>query len=284
MPPGWSAAFPPTHSQRIAQTLQRLHAGSLSGDCRSCICRADLLEFLTWRVTNGARPNVTARQLSSFRCFFRYFVREGAIREDPTAEIAMSKTGRSLPKSITEDEVQALLAAPTASDPLGNRDRTMLEVLYATGLRVSELINLRLSDMNLNQGCLRIIGKGNRERLVPLGEEAIDVLREFMQEARPQILNNRQTDYVFPSRRGGPMTRQAFWHAIKRYAREAGIAKPLSPHTLRHPFATHLVNHGADLRSVQLLLGHSSLSTTQIYTHVARSTLQEFHAKHHPRG
>jgi integrase/recombinase XerD len=171
--------------------------------------RADLLEFLTWRVSSGARPNVTARQLSSFRCFFRYFTREGVIREDPTAEIAMPKIGRSLPKSITEEEVRALLAAPTASDPLGSRDRTMLEVLYATGLRVSELVNLRLCDMNLNQGSLRIIGKGNRERLVPLGEEAIHLLREFTREARAQILNNRQTDYVFPSRRGGPMVRQA---------------------------------------------------------------------------
>ena len=187
----------------------------------------------------------------------------------------MPKTGRSLPKAITEEEVQALLAAPTASDPLGNRDRTILEVLYATGLRVSELVSLRLGDISLNQGCLRIIGKGNRERLVPLDEEAIDLLRQFMQEARPQILNNRQTDYVFPSRLGGPMTRQAFWHAIKRYARQAGITKNLWPHTLRLAFATHLVNHGADLCSVQLLLGHSSLSTTQIYTHVARSSLED---------
>jgi integrase/recombinase XerD len=159
----------------------------------------------------------------------------------------------------------------------------MLEVLYATGLRVSELVNLRLGDMNLNQGCLRIIDKGNRERLVPLGEEAIDVLRDFMREARPMILNNRQTEHVFPTRRGGPMTRAAFWHVTKRYAREAGITKPLSPHTLRHAFATHLVNHGADLRSVQLLLGHSSLSTTQSIP-MWRSALQEFHAKHHPRG
>jgi integrase/recombinase XerD len=246
--------------------------------------RADLLEFLTWRVSSGARPNVTARQLSSFRCFFRYFTREGVIREDPTAEIAMPKIGRSLPKSITEEEVRALLAAPTASDPLGSRDRTMLEVLYATGLRVSELVNLRLCDMNLNQGSLRIIGKGNRERLVPLGEEAIHLLREFTREARAQILNNRQTDYVFPSRRGGPMVRQAFWHVIKHYARKAGITKNLSPHTLRHAFATHLVDHGADLRSVQLLLGHSSLSTTQIYTDVSRRSLKELHAKHHPRG
>jgi integrase/recombinase XerD len=206
------------------------------------------------------------------------------IRDDPTAEIAMPKTGRSLPKAITEEEVQALLATPTASDPLGNRDRTMLEVLYATGLRVSELVSPRLGDISLNQGCLRIIGKGNRERLVPLGEEATDSQRQFMREARPQILNNRQTDYVFPSRLGGPMTRQAFWHAIKRYARQAGITKNLSPHTLRLAFATHLVNHGADLRSVQLLLGHGSLSATQTYTHVARSSLQEFHAKHHPRG
>jgi integrase/recombinase XerD len=211
-------------------------------------------------------------------------MREGAIREDPTAQIAMPKIGRSLPRSLTEEEVESLLSAPVITDPLGNRDRTMLEVLYATGLRVSELVNLRQSQINLNQGVIRILGKGDRERLIPLGEEAMRALKEFARGPRGEILLERQTDYLFPTRRGDRMTRQAFWHIIKRYARKAGIGKELSPHTLRHAFATHLLNHGADLRVVQMLLGHSDLSTTQIYTHVARERLKDMHAQHHPRG
>ena len=246
--------------------------------------RADLQDFIAWRVHAGARPRSTARQLSSFRRFFRYLVRENEIREDPTAQIAMPKIGRSLPKSLTEEEVESLLAAPVVNDPLGNRDRTMLEVLYATGLRVSELVNLRHGQVNINQGVLRILGKGNRERLIPLGEEAVRWLVEFSRGARGEILLERQTDYLFPTRRGDRMTRQAFWHIIKRYARTAGVAKELSPHTLRHAFATHLLNHGADLRVVQMLLGHSDLSTTQIYTHVARERMKELHSQHHPRG
>nr|PZN77197.1 MAG: site-specific tyrosine recombinase XerD [Pseudomonadota bacterium] len=246
--------------------------------------RAHLQDFIAWRVQAGARPRSTARQLSSFRRFFRYLAREGLIREDPTAQIAMPKIGRSLPKSLTEEEVEALLAAPEVDDPLGNRDRTMLEVLYATGLRVSELVNLRSSQVNLNQGVIRIVGKGNRERLIPLGEEAVRWLTEFFRGPRNEILLERQTDYLFPTRRGDRMTRQAFWHIIKRYARKAGVQKELSPHTLRHAFATHLLNHGADLRVVQMLLGHSDLSTTQIYTHVARERMKELHSKHHPRG
>ncbi len=246
--------------------------------------RADLQDFIAWRVHAGARPRSTARQLSSFRRFFRYLVREGVVREDPTAQIAMPKIGRSLPKSLTEEEVEALLSAPVVSDPLGNRDRAMLEVLYATGLRVSELVNLRHGQININQGVIRIMGKGNRERLIPLGEEAMRWLTEFFNGARGEILLERQTDYLFPTRRGDRMTRQAFWHIIKRYARKSGISKELSPHTLRHAFATHLLNHGADLRVVQMLLGHSDLSTTQIYTHVARERLKEMHGQHHPRG
>lgn len=246
--------------------------------------RADLQDFIAWRVREGARPRSTARQLSSFRRFFRYLVREGGIHEDPTAQIAMPKIGRSLPKSLTEEEVESLLGAPVVSDPLGNRDRTMLEVLYATGLRVSELVNLGHSQVNLNQGVIRILGKGSRERLIPLGEEAVRWLTEFEHGPRGEILLERQTDFLFPTRRGDRMTRQAFWHIIKRYARKAGISKELSPHTLRHAFATHLLNHGADLRVVQMLLGHSDLSTTQIYTHVARERMKELHAQHHPRG
>ncbi len=246
--------------------------------------RPDLLEFIAWRVQAGARPRSTARQLSSFRRFFRYLVRESVIREDPTAEIAMPKIGRSLPKSLAEEEVEALLGAPQVGDPLGNRDRTMLEVLYATGLRVSELVNLKHSQLNVNQGVIRVVGKGNRERLIPLGEEALRWLNEFAGGPRAEILLERQSDYLFPTRRGERMTRQAFWHIIKRYAKKAGVSKELSPHTLRHAFATHLLNHGADLRVVQMLLGHSDLSTTQIYTHVARERMKELHSEHHPRG
>ncbi len=246
--------------------------------------RTDVLAFIATRVAAGARPRSTARQLSSFRRFFRFMVREGAVGEDPTAQIAMPKIGRSLPKSLTEAEVEALLAAPTVADPLGHRDRTMLEVLYATGLRVTELVNLKHSQVNANQGVIRILGKGNRERLIPLGEEAVRWLADFVRGPRTEILLERQTDYLFPTRRGDRMTRQAFWHIIKRYAKKAGVEKELSPHTLRHAFATHLLNRGADLRVVQMLLGHSDLSTTQIYTHVARARLKELHSAHHPRG
>jgi integrase/recombinase XerD len=246
--------------------------------------RADVLSFMAARIEGGSRPRSTARQLSSFRRFYRYLVREGVLREDPTALIDMPKVGRSLPRSLTEEEVEALLAAPTVSDPLGHRDRTMLEVLYATGLRVSELVSLKLSSVNLGQGVLRIVGKGDRERLIPLGEEAVQWVQQFLLAPRVEILLERQTDYLFPTRRGDRMTRQAFWHIIKRHARSAGIQKELSPHTLRHAFATHLLNHGADLRVVQMLLGHSDLSTTQIYTHVARERLKDLHSQHHPRG
>jgi integrase/recombinase XerD len=246
--------------------------------------RADLMEFLASRVDAGAQPRSTARQLSSFRRFFRFLAREGAVTDDPTAQIAMPKIRRTLPKSLTEDEVESLLAAPEVTDPLGHRDRTMLEVLYATGLRVTELVSVRFSHVNTNQGVIRIVGKGNRERLIPLGDEAVRWLAEFVDGPRGEILLERQTDYLFPTRRGDRMTRQAFWHIIKRYATKAGIQKELSPHTLRHAFATHLLNRGADLRVVQMLLGHSDLSTTQIYTHVARERLKELHAQHHPRG
>ena len=235
--------------------------------------RADLLDFITWRVAAGARPASTARQLSSFRRFFHYFMREGAVREDPTAKILIPKIKRSLPRSLTEEQVEALLSAPVVSDPLGNRDRTMLEVLYATGLRVSELVSLRQGHVDLNQGVIRMPDKSGRERIIPLSEAAIRALKGFS-GVREEILLERQTDYLFPTRRGDRMTRQAFWHIIKRYARKAGIATELSPQTLRHAFATHLLNHGADLRVVQMLLGHSDLSTTQIYTHVARERLK----------
>jgi integrase/recombinase XerD len=246
--------------------------------------RADLLAFIAWRAKEGAKPRSTARQLSSFRRFYRFLLREATIAEDPTLKIDMPKIGRALPQSVTESEVESLLGAPDVNDPIGHRDRTMLEVLYATGLRVSELINLRQGQINLNQGVLRVRGKGDRERLIPIGEEAQRWLREFVAGPRVEILLERQTEYLFPTRRGDRMTRQAFWHIIKRYAKKADILPRLSPHTLRHAFATHLLNNGADLRVVQMLLGHSDLSTTQIYTHVARERMKEMHAQHHPRG
>ena len=246
--------------------------------------KADLLEFIAKRVESGAKPRSTARQLSSFRRFFRYIMREGLRDNDPTAEIEMPRIGRSLPKTLTEEEVDALLHAPNTDEPLGHRDRAMLELLYATGLRVSELINLKQSQVNFNQGVLRIVGKGDRERLIPLGDESQRWLRDFIDGPRMEILLERQTDYLFPTRRGDRMTRQAFWHIIKRYAEKAGVRQKMSPHSLRHAFATHLLNRGADLRVVQMLLGHSDLSTTQIYTHVARERLKDLHGEHHPRG
>ncbi len=234
--------------------------------------RADLLAFIAWRAKQGAKPRSTARKLSSFRHFYRFLWREGMISENPTARIDMPKIGRSLPRSLTENEVEALLVAPDTHNPLGHRDRTMIEILYATGLRVTELINLRQSQINLTQDVLRVRGKGGRERLIPLGDESQSWLRDFLAGPRIDILVERDTDYLFPTRRGDHMSRQAFWHIIKRYAKKAGIEGKLSPHTLRHAFAMHLLNNGADLRVVQMLLGHSDLSSTQIYTHIARIT------------
>jgi integrase/recombinase XerD len=212
-------------------------------------------------------------------------LREGVIGADPTLQVDLPQLGRSLPKSLSEADVEALLAAPELDDPIGLRDRAMLEVLYACGLRVSELIGLTLEQVNLRQGVLRVFGKGSKERLVPLGEQSIDWLRNYLAEARPLILGPRQSDDIFVTARGSAMTRQAFWQLIKRYSLLAGIDPArLSPHVLRHAFATHLLNHGADLRVVQLLLGHSDISTTQIYTHIARERLNTLHAAHHPRG
>jgi len=218
------------------------------------------------------------------RQFYQHALREGWIQSDPSVRIEAPKLGRSLPKSLTEDEVMALLEAPDLESPEGFRDRTMLEVLYATGLRVSELVGLRLEQVGMAQGVVRVVGKGDKERLVPLGEEAVDWLERFLKGGRNEILHGRFCSEVFPTKRGAGMTRQAFWYRIKKHAVSAGINKHLSPHTLRHSFATHLLNHGADLRVVQMLLGHSDLSTTQIYTHVAQERLKSLHAQHHPRG
>lgn len=246
--------------------------------------RDAILDYLAWRLDKGYKARSTARLLSALRSFYRYLVREGICHTDPTALIDMPKLGQPLPKTLSEQDVEALLAAPNTEDSIGLRDKAMLEVLYACGLRVTELVSLTLEQINLRQGVLKTFGKGRKERLVPLGEEAIIWVEQYLRQARGLILSGKMSDVLFPSNRGDMMTRQTFWHRIKHHAQVAGITKPLSPHTLRHAFATHLLNHGADLRVVQMLLGHSDLSTTQIYTHVAQARLQELHEKHHPRG
>ena len=244
----------------------------------------DIQLYLSERLSTGQSARSTARFLSCLRGFYQYLIRENRISENPTQLIDNPSLGRPLPKSLSEQDIENLLAAPDLDNAIGLRDRTMLEVLYACGLRVSELISLRISDINLRQGVIRIFGKGSKERLVPLGEEAMSWIERYMQQGRPELINLAQSDIVFPSTRGKLMTRQTFWHRIKHWSRQAGIEKDISPHTLRHAFATHLLNHGADLRVVQLLLGHSDLSTTQIYTHIAQARLQELHQQHHPRG
>jgi len=243
-----------------------------------------LQEYLAWRQERGFSSRSSARFLSCMRGFYRYQIREGKVDQNPIALIASPKLPRALPKSLSEADVEALLAAPDLDTPVGLRDRTMLEVLYACGLRVSELVGLTMPQINLRQNVLRVTGKGSKDRLVPMGEEAALWVQRYLREARPLLLHNCPDEIVFPSTRAQPMTRQTFWHRIKHWAQVAGIDKPLSPHTLRHAFATHLLNHGADLRVVQLLLGHTDLSTTQIYTHIARARMKAQHAEHHPRG
>ncbi|WP_417216392.1 site-specific tyrosine recombinase XerD [Alcanivorax sp.] len=267
---------------QLAVWLQHQRASLLACE------RYQLLEFLAARHQQGLSARSVARQLSAVKSFYRWLKREGRIADDPALLIERPKLGRPLPKTLSEADVEALLAAPDLSTPLGLRDRAMLEVLYATGLRVTELVTLTQSQINPRQGLIRVIGKGDKERLVPLGEEALHWLGRYAQEGRPQLLAADQQggnqDLLFPSRRGTCMTRQTFWHRIKQLAVVAGVQKKLSPHTLRHAFATHLLNHGADLRVVQLLLGHTDLSTTQIYTHVAQQRLQDVYQKHHPRS
>lgn len=246
--------------------------------------REDLLQFLAESMAAGKSPRSVSRYVSSFRQFYRWLVREAVIGEDPTLLIESPKPGRGLPKALNETQVESLLEAPDTSQPLGVRDRTMLELMYATGLRVSELTGLKHSNISLTQGVVRVIGKGRKERLVPMGAEAQNWLGTYLEEARPALMKGGRTDALFVTSRKSGLTRQAFWYMIKRYAKLAGIEKEISPHMLRHSFATHLLNHGADLRVVQLLLGHSDLSTTQIYTHIAREGLKRLHESHHPRG
>lgn len=246
--------------------------------------RGDILSYLNFRLRKRYSPASTARSTSCLRGFYRYQLREEQIGTDPTLQVDSPKLGRPLPQVLSEEEVEELLAAPDPQTPIGFRDRVMLELLYACGLRVTELVSLKVSMLNLRQGVVRVTGKGDKERLVPLGEVAQQWLVRYLREGRVLLLDQADSEVLFPSRRGKQMTRQTFWYRIKRYAADAQIDKPLSPHTLRHAFATHLLNHGADLRVVQLLLGHSDLSTTQIYTHIAQQRLQSLHQQHHPRG
>ena len=247
--------------------------------------RADLQAYLAEHVVEGKASSSRSRFLSSVRGFFNHAVERGLVSNNPIANVDNPKLAKNLPGYLSESEVKAILNAPQPEKSAVEwRDRAMLEVLYATGLRVTELIELTRESINFNQGIVRVVGKGNKERIVPLGEEALSWVNSFMQNARPVLLSNSSTDVLFPSKRGQMMTRQTFWYAIRRYAERAGIDRHLSPHTLRHAFATHLLNHGADLRAVQMMLGHASLSTTQIYTRVANERLKSLHAIHHPRG
>lgn len=247
------------------------------------VTRADLEQYLAHKSPHS-KPRSISRLIASLRRFYRYLLRESLISTDPTLQLDSPKLPRSLPKSLTEDEVEALLKQPDEAQMLGLRDRAMLEMLYATGLRVSELVNIKVAEVSLSEGVVRATGKGSKTRLVPLGEEALDWITRYLKESRPQILGGQLSESLFVTQRGAAMTRQAFWYLITRHARLAGISKHISPHVLRHAFATHLLNHGADLRVVQMLLGHADISTTQIYTHVARERLKSLHAAHHPRG
>ena len=263
----------------FGEWLAEQNAGSLLAADSS-----QIQSYLGLKLRQGASPRSSARFLSAARSFYRWALREGQIDSDPTLRIDSPKQGRPLPKSLSETDVDQLLSAPDLELPLEFRDRTMLELLYACGLRVSELVGLQVAQVGLNQGIVRVLGKGGKERLVPMGEEALDWLIRYMRGPRVDLLRGQSSNVLFPSNRSREMTRQTFWYRIKIYGKRAGIQTHLSPHTLRHAFATHLLNHGADLRVVQMLLGHSDLSTTQIYTHVARQRMQELHGKHHPRG
>ena len=247
--------------------------------------KSTILDYLSYRLKKGYSSRSTSRCLSSIRAFYKYLLFNSFISKDPTEKIESPKIGHSLPKVLSEEDVLELIKTPDTRNPIGIRDRAMLEILYATGLRVTELITLELVNLNVRQGLVRVMGKGSKERLVPIGEQALDWVEKYVAYARLELIGKKQdSPYLFLSKRGKAMTRQAFWYRIKIYAIKSGIDNSLSPHTLRHAFATHLLNHGADLRTVQLLLGHTSLSTTQIYTEVAKHRMQELHKTHHPRG
>jgi integrase/recombinase XerD len=270
-----------SYDRDLRQLDEYLRAGGCS---LTTAQNSDVMDFLAHRTQGGIKPRSLARFLSSIKGFYQYLVRENLIVANPASLIEAPKQGRPIPKSLTEADVEDLLAAPNVDTELGLRDRAMLELLYACGLRVSELVGLEMGQLNLSAGIVKVFGKGSKERLVPMGEVAQDWLHRYIKQARPQLLKITSSSVLFPSNRGQHMTRQTFWHRIKQHGLTAGIEKPLSPHVLRHAFATHLLNHGADLRVIQMLLGHSDLSTTQIYTHVATQRLQNLHSQHHPRG
>lgn len=247
------------------------------------VTQSNIQEYLAFKFPSSKSRSIS-RLLATLRRFYRYLLREKIIKEDPTLMIEMPKQSKTLPKSLNEEEVENLLNAPNVDQDQGLRDRAMLELLYACGLRVTELVSILLTELSINDGVIRITGKGNKTRLVPLGEEAMSWINKYLTHARDQILKEKKSKFLFVTNRGEAMTRQTFWHIIKKYAFAAGIQKSISPHVLRHAFATHLLNHGADLRVVQMLLGHSDISTTQIYTHIAKERLKDLHEKHHPRG
>lgn len=247
--------------------------------------KVNLLDYLAYRLKQGYSSRSTARSLSSLRAFYTYLFSKSLINENPTSKIQSPKLGHSLPKVLSEEDVEKLINAPNTKEPIGLRDRAMLELLYACGLRISELINLDVLNLNNRQGVAKVLGKGGKERLVPIGDQALNWVSNYLTYGREQLIaDNKKSSFLFLSNRGTAMTRQAFWYRIKLYANKSGVDQSLSPHTLRHAFATHLINHGADLRTVQILLGHTSLSTTQIYTEVARYRMKELHREHHPRG
>ncbi len=275
------------NTQRAYRTDLRLLAAWLVRQGRGRLAEAgarDLWAFVGGQAGEGVSARTTARRLASMRRFYRYLLREGMIQADPAMELKAPRMPATLPHTLSERDVLALLEAPDTGTPRGLRDRAMLELLYATGLRVSELVGLRLDQLNLRVGAVRVVGKGGKERLVPIGEDARDWLERYLNEVRAGLARGRRLDTVFPTPRRASMTRQAFWVLIRRYAAAAGIRGSISPHQLRHAFATHLLAHGADLRAVQMLLGHQNVTTTQIYTHVARERLKALHAEHHPRG
>ena len=283
----WTEQGLSQHTLNAYQTdLKGLAKWSAAGHAEKLLKldKINLQSYLAHRLELGIKARSTARMLSTLRRFYQYLIRENQISIDPSARLETPKLGRPLPKTMSEREVEALLEAPDTDDPLGLRDRAMLELIYATGLRVSELVGLEIYGANLQQGVVRVTGKGNKERLVPMGEEALSWIALYLKNSRADLLGSSLSDKLFVTRRGGGMTRQTFWYMVKRYAQLAGISSTLSPHVLRHAFATHLLNHGADLRVVQMLLGHSDLSTTQIYTHIAKERLKDLHAQHHPRG
>lgn len=271
--------------RQLCEMLSNLAGPSdQSGRGLLAVSEQDLLQVIAARYQAGYKTRSSARWMSCVKGFYRHMVHIGKLTEDPAAHLEYPKLGRSLPGSLSETEVAKLLAAPRIDTPIGLRDRAMLEILYACGLRITELVSLRASSVNVRQGVVKVLGKGGKERLVPMGQEAIRWVLVFVEEGRGALLQGRPCDALFPSRRARMMTRQTFWHAIKRYAQIAGIDRSISPHTLRHAFATHLLNHGADLRAVQMMLGHADLSTTQIYTHIAQARLKDLHSSHHPRG